>query len=111
VQTFTLTVGGKEYQAAPLPLGAVRKFTRDGTFAKLDKASSGNMADVIEAFDAIIQIIAAALRPHHPECDEAWVADNVPCGQQGSALLTAVLRASGMIGDGEGDGGGNATSP
>jgi hypothetical protein len=109
MRSFALDIAGKTYNAQPLPLGALRDFTREGLFEKLAGSASGDPAKLIDGFEAIIRVISAALLPRYPECDQKWVADNVPAGPLGAALLAAVMRESGLVP--EGDGGGNAASP
>jgi hypothetical protein len=112
MRTFKINLYGQDYEAAALPFGAVRKLTREGAFEKIDKANSGEKEDLIAAFEVVIEIISAGLKPLNPECDADWVAERVPFGPEGMALLREVLKLSGFEAmSSGGNGGGNAGSP
>ena len=61
-------LGGREFIVPALRFGAVKRFTKDGTFALIDTMKAVGLNE--ENIDAAIRVIHAALSLNYPEITE-----------------------------------------
>ncbi len=83
-----VSLGGRDFQIPPLSFAHVKRFTVDGTFAKVDAIGTDNdgIAEV-EKLGAIALVIHAAISRNYPETTAEEVESLLDEHNAGPALL------------------------
>lgn len=89
----TLVLGGRHFDIRPLKLGQLRQVL-DALDGMAGKAGGG-------LIEAAAQVVAAGLKPAHPDLTADAVLDLEATVEQLNAAVTAVLRVAGLKPAGE----------
>ncbi len=69
----TVNIGGRDLLVPSLSVGQFKRFTLDGTLAKVRAI---NDTPTVEEIDAMVTIVLAAIQRAQPEVDRQWLEDN-----------------------------------
>lgn len=89
-----ITIGGKTFVPAPLPLGALRRAAKDGTLATLNGLNPGEIPSSA-ALDGIHSLILASWKRNYPDMTADDVDDLVDLRNM-PEVIAAMMAATGF---------------